>query len=506
MKTWQLWREDKAGVTRQLEEGRRHEGHNSAFGDNDLIIGFLMVEGFWPVLTETQADLLKKENGYPPRILNGLCALCELAGVERIAQSGKVLGDEALLRLVGFQAEQIEEARSEGRLRVDPETLSNHLSRISEASVWKSWWEHVRLLRAKHWYRGGVYAVDGTDIVIPYGQKQNYEGAERRGEAVGYKLVVVLNIDEGHERVVGWALGGLARNEKTMLKEIFKGLREQFGRLGDWMDILVMDRGYWGAEFLGELKRTEGVDYVTRARDDEVDVVKDVEGLARLENTVWHEEPEQHSRLGAMLVRMAGFADVPLYDENDKDHGPCQVVIAEEYDLKHRRLPDRPRFHYVTSLPLDPADAESVQQIRAYYRRRWSVENQGFWVLTKRWNLDALAARDINAIRARLNFVLQLYNAENCCAWKHPGSFQKELPRLKRPPKGERLGKPSIMIYTPDGRVGSFQAGEYRKLLSASVEKTTREATEAATRKSLKEAIAKGLREGKDIEDILKEL
>ncbi len=457
---------------------------------------------------------MKKENGYPPRMLNGLCALRELAGVERIAQSGKVLGDEALLRLVGFQAEQIAAARSDGRLGVDPETLSNHLSRISEVSVQRSWWEHVRLLRTKRWYRGGVYAVDGTDITIPYGQKENYEGSEKRGEAVGYKLVVVLNIDEGHERVVGWALGGLARSEKAMLKEIFKGLRDQFGRLGDWMNVLVMDRGYWGAEFLGELKRTEGVDYVTRTRDDEVDVAREADGLARLESTKWHEALEQHSRLGNMQVRMAGFSGLPLYDGAGKDHGPCQVVIAEEYDLQGGRLPERPRFRYVTSLPVDPADSKSVQQVRNYYRRRWSVENQGFWVLTKRWNLDALAGRNLNAIRARLNFVLQLYNAENCCAWKHPGSFQKELPRLKRPPKGERLGKPSIMVYTLDGRVGSFQANEYQRLITAAVtrevttavEKATRETTQIEAKKNLKDAISKGLQEGKKIEDILREL
>ena len=106
--------------------------------------------------------------------------------------------------------------------------------------------------------------------------------------------------------------------------------------------------------------------------------------------------------------------------------------------------------------------------------------------------------------------MLQLYNAENCCAWKHPGSFQKELPRLKRPPKGERLGKPSIMIYTPDGRVGSFQATEYKKLVTAAVttavEKATREATQVATKKNLKAAISKALQEGKNIEDILRDL
>lgn len=146
MKTWQLWREDKAAVAQRLQEGEQLDGYNSAFGDNDLIIGFFMVEGFWSVLVGTEADLLKKENGYSPKTLNGLWALCELAGVERIAQSRKVLGDEALLRMVGFQAEQIEAARAEGRLRVDPETLSNHLSRISEESVQRSWWEHVRLL------------------------------------------------------------------------------------------------------------------------------------------------------------------------------------------------------------------------------------------------------------------------------------------------------------------------------------------------------------------------
>lgn len=493
MNPWLLWREDKQAVARQLEEGQHLEGHTSAFGDNDLIIGFLMVEGFWSVLVETEADGLKKGNGYPPRILNGLWALCELAWVERIGYSGKVLGDEALLRMAGFQAEQIEDAREKGRLRVDPETLSNHLERISEKSVQKSWWEHVRLLRSKRWYRGGVYAVDGTDITIPYGQKENYEGAERRGEAVGYKLVVVLNIEEGKERVVGWALGGLARNEKDLLKSILAGLREQFGRVGDWMKVLVMDRGYWGAEFLGGLKR-EGIDYVLRARDENLDLVKDMVGRSRLENTLWHEVEEEHSRLGKMRVKLAGFEDVPLLDEDGIEHGPCQGVIAEEYDLKGQRFPERDPFYYVTSLQMNTKSAKSVQRVRTYYRRRWSVENQGFWVLTKRWNLDTLVARNLNAIRARLNFSLQLYNAENCCAWKHPGSFEEELPRLKRPPKGERLGRPSIMVYTPEGQVGAFQVKEYKDLVTKAVKNEVRE------------QIRKGLVQGRPLEEILRDL
>lgn len=506
MKAWQVWRENKAEVARQLEEGVKLDGHNSAFGDNDLIVGFLMVEGFWSVLTDTEPDKLKKENGYPARILNGLWALCELAGVERIAQSGKVLGDEALLRMVGFQAEQIEAARAKRRLRVDPETLSNHLGRISRRSVERSWWRHVRLLKSKRWYRGGVYAVDGTMITIPYGEVANYKGAEQVGEACGYKLVVILNIDEGHERVVAWALGGLARSEKTILRYLLKRLREQFGRLGEWMKVLVMDRGYWGARLLLDLKRREGVDFVIRAGNDELEVVHDMEGLSRLPDTVWHEREEEHSRLGRMRVKMAGFTELPLFNRDGEELGTCQGVIAQEYDLQGGLIPDRPRFHYTTSLGVDPKSADSVQAVRQYYRRRWSVENQGFLVLTKRWNLDTLVARNLEAIRARLNFALQLYNAENCCAWKHPGAFQKELPRLKRPPRGERLGRPSIMVYTPDGKVGAFQASEYRELVTKAVTRTVEKSATAKAKSNLKAMIERELKAGRSIEDILRDL
>lgn len=518
MRTWQLWREDKAEIAQRLSRGEDIDGYNSAYGDNDLIIGFLMVEGFWNVLVDTRADLLKKDNGYAPRILNGLWALCELAGVGRIAQSGKVLGDGSLLRMVGFQAEEIQEAKEDGRLRVDPETLSNHLARISEASVDESWGEHVKLLLSKRWNRGRVYAVDGNYITIPYGQSENYEGAGTVGDARGYKLVVLLNIEPGQERVIGWALGSLECSERMLLKKILEKLKKVLGPARDWIDVLIFDRGYWGARFLTELKESEGIDYVTRSGNDNLDFVKDVEGLSRLETTAWHEVDETHSHLGEIRARMAGFEDVPLIDADGKQWGDCQAVIADEYDRQGRRIPDRPRFYYVTSLPIVPEKSDSVAAVRRYYRGRWPVENQGFWVLTKRWNLDMLAGRNYNAIRARLNFVLQLYNAENCCVWKHPGSYDEEMHRLRRPAVGDRLGKPCVMLYTPDGKVGAFQANEYAKLLGAAAKEMGRAQgvaegkaqakaeAETKIKAELKASICKALGEGKGIEDILNDL
>ena len=131
-----------------------------------------------------------------------------------------------------------------------------------------------------------------------------------------------------------------------------------------------------------------------------------------------------------------------------------------------------------------------MTELAALPRKCCAQHLRGFWVLTKRWNLDTLAARNLNAIRARLNFALQLYNAENCCVWKHPGDFQEELHRLKRPPKGDRLGRPSIMIYTPEGKVGSFQTNEYTDLI----------------RKAFKNKVRQGLGQGRSIEDILRDL
>ena len=66
--------------------------------------------------------------------------------------------------------------------------------------------------------------------------------------------------------------------------------------------------------------------------------------------------------------------------------------------------------------------------------------------------------------------------------------------RLKRPPKGERLGRASIMIYTPEGKVGAFQANEYKQLIRR------------ATKEAVKAQVRQGLGQGRSIEDILRDL
>jgi len=322
-------------------------------------------------------------------------------------------------------------------------------------------------LRRKRWIRGKTYAADAHEIAVPYGRCSERLG--RVGEKYGYKLVLLMNIAPGRERVVGFVLAPLPWSERTLLRMILRGLQRRFGRVGEWMDTLILDRGYWGAACLLGLKRRYGTDVVTRAEHEELAVVKNLEGLLRLKPVPWEWHAERHSRLGEMQVRCVGFEDLELYDEEGKLVGTVNAVSAEEYDATRRRRirgedgKIRPRFDYVTTLPT----ARAPRRIRGLYRRRWVIENQGFRDLTQQWALDRLAGRRFNALNSRIAFALMLYNAERILRMKCPGPWQEERARLRDLGERSLLGGPSVIGYTPDGRLGIFTAEDYARLIAA---------------------------------------
>src|SRR3989442_10736613 len=111
---------------------------------------------------------------------------------------------------------------------MDPDWLLNHLARFTDQDLEAGFLQHLEVIRHKRWLRGGVYAVDGHDILIPYGQ--GYEGARRISEgAYGYKLLVLLNIQSDCELIVGYVLGGLQESEITMLRRLLARLQTHPG-------------------------------------------------------------------------------------------------------------------------------------------------------------------------------------------------------------------------------------------------------------------------------------
>ena len=130
----------------------------------------------------------------------------------------------------------------------------NHLGRFAEGDLEAGFQQHLEVIRHKRWLRGGMYAVDGHDIMIPYGQ--GYEGARHITDgSYGYKLLVLLNVQDDCELIVGYVLGSLKDSEITMLRQMLARLDRTMGPLRQWLKILLVDRGYWGTDLFCELKQ-----------------------------------------------------------------------------------------------------------------------------------------------------------------------------------------------------------------------------------------------------------
>src|SRR2546430_358937 len=214
---------------------------------------------------------LKKDNGIQYRLLNGVECLREMAGIDTPANCGPLVKDSYLLERIGFTAEKIESRLAQDRTVIDSESLLNHLDRFTEQDLEAGFLQHLEVIRHKRWLRGGVYAVDGHDILIPYGQ--GYEGARRISEgAYGYKLLVLLNIQDDCELIVGYILGGWQESEITMLRRMLARLDKTLGPLREWLKILLMEAGDWGRGRFCELKQDYGIDFVSRVRDQQLDL------------------------------------------------------------------------------------------------------------------------------------------------------------------------------------------------------------------------------------------
>lgn len=463
-RSYRLWIRDEVKCREAILSGEQIEVMPSAYGENDFFIEFLMGSGLWENITGMYPDLLKKNNGKPWQALNGVELIRELAGVARIAHCGKVLSDLRLMMISGFNLEEIMRARSGGKHIIDPETLSNHLNRISPESVQKAMVNHVKLLRRKKWIRGGVYVADAHEIIVPYGR--DYEKLGRVGQKYGYKLVILLNIQPDRERIVGFCLDRLQTSERAMLKQILERIESQVCPVKKMIKVLILDRGYWGANFLLGLNSRYNIEIVTRARDANLDLVKDIEGLLKNEEQGWQEYREERSRIGAIRVKCRGLEELPVYNETSRQIGCMNAVVADEYDKAGRRLVDekgrlRPRMYYITTMSTEANPYKS----RKYYLSRWVVENQGFRELTQRWYIDTLACRKFNAINSRIGFVLMLYNSERILRMKHPHDWREEKDRLKTNGLKSLIGGPSLVVYTRKWNLGILSVDEYRRLI-----------------------------------------
>lgn len=482
-----VWEKDNDHCSRLLREGKDLESDLSQYGQNDFYIEAMMDLGLWDIMTDLYPNLQKKENGKHWKTMNGVVAIKELMRLGRISECGKIIGDARLMAAAGFNMEEYVEKHHKDKDVVTTCTIRNHLNRIDKESCMHGFYRQVKHTREKKWIREKVYVADGHYITIKHGR--SHEELGKVGESYGYKVVVLLNIAEGRERVVGFALGPLQISERELLRDILQRLEESVAPVREIIDVLILDRGYWGAELLNELKEKWGLDFVTLARDEELEVSKYIKALAEDEEITWHQEMERRSRDRKLKVKLVGFEDVPLIDSEGKVHMKVNVVVAREYEYE----PDgktlktdengqviEKEYYYITTLK---GVKRNPYKIRRYYLRRWLIENR-FRDMTQMLNFDIVAGCKINRIRTRIAFMLMMFNAEKIVSMKYPGQWQEAVKVLKRRSAKGLADGAAVIVYSPDNKFGVYTTREYKILVQ--------EGTEYRFKKKMTDAIRKG--------------
>lgn len=463
-----VWTKDNNHCSDLLRQGQELEADLSQYGKNDFYIEAMMQLGLWDVMTNLYPNLLKKENGKPWKIMNGVVAIKELMRIGRLSECGKFLNDGRLMTAAGFNMEEYAAKQHKGKDIVTTCTIRNHLKRIDKESSMHGFYRQTKYIREKKWIRGKTYVADGHYITIPYGR--DYEGLGKVGDAYGYKVVVLLNIEEDRERVVGFALGPLQISERELLRDIFKRLEESVAPVQDIIDLIILDRGYWGVALLKELKEDWGIDFVTLARDDELAVSQDIKGLLKDKDLKWYETDETRSRGRELKVKLVGFKDIEISDASDKTHFKVNVVAAKEYEYE----PDKKtlktdkqgqtiekEYYYVTSLK---GVEQHPYKIRRYYLRRWIIESC-FRDMTQLLSFDITAGRNLNAIIARTAFMLMMFNAEKIVVMKYPGDWEEAAKRLRRRKSPGLANGCAVIVYSPHNKFATYSTREYKVLI-----------------------------------------
>jgi hypothetical protein len=492
-----FWKKDRQQVEQDIVEGRPFRVLDSERGRFDAMLDFLLRSGLWAAATEMRPSGLKKDNGIPYRLLNGVECLREMAGIDTPANCGPLLKDAYLLERIGFTAEKVESRIGNDHTVIDPESLLNHLGRFTEADLQAGFEQHLEVIRRKRWLRGGVYAVDGHDILIPYGQ--GYEGARRISEgAYGYKLLVLLNIQDDCELIVGYILGGLQESEITLLRRLLARLDHSVGPLRQWLKILLMDRGYWGTDLFCELKQDYGIDFVSRVRDEKLDLNGDIQRQLEEADRGWTDFEEQRQFAGrkeTQKVRLTALRPITLISDEAPAHRQIAVNIVVAYQshvdgspIRDKKGKDISRTDYITSL----APGMYGVKVRRFYRGRWGIENQGFRSLSQTWDIDRPSGHSYGAVLARLVFVFMIYNTRHLFeqqSQQRP-DYAEHLRQTRSYGPGISLAGATIIALTPSGYCCSLTARELLKL----------------QKQRLQKAIQRGVAAGRSVEEIMREL
>lgn len=451
-----IYRLDDTFVREELIAGGEQHSAETQYNENDFFISYLKEIGLWKTMIGSRPEGLKQENGYPWEMLQQVGILHELSQAGRLIKVGPLISDGKLMASLGFNMEYVEKRFQEDKGVIHTDTLRNHYKRKGMSQSLKDFYEHVSLMREKKWLRGGIYVADGFKILV---SGKSFEGMGKvwdektRSWQYGYKLVLLMNVEQGRERLVGAAMDAINVDERDLLRRILGDIKAHVCAPDKMIDLIILDRGYWGMDFLSEIHHKWKLDFLIMAKKN-LEIVKyEIPMVA--DNLKWQKriikEKDRHKREQKRKVKVAKYEGIGFKIQKEK--GPMTAVIE-----KDEKDTDSLTVFLTTQEVKEPVNV--IKQ----YKRRWAIENEGIRELSQKHKIRELAGRKLNPIMARVVLAMMTYNALKIYKMKWQNRYEQMFDIMKKRRSDSWLkGKFQVVTYTQD-RFAVFPISEFGKL------------------------------------------
>ena len=449
---------DDEGSKKAMVQGEEIELYEPAYGYNDDLINWLKQSGLWDTLTSIWPDL-KKRNGIEPQVLNGVWAIMDIAHIGKIQKVDPILRDGRIMHEVGVNIHRVHSKLKEGKGVIHRDTLRNHKKRIPVKESSLAFYRQVTLMRKRRWIRGKAYAADGFEIEVTC--PDSYEGGVKKWDPdkgkwiYGYKAEILFNLSEDRPRIIGIALGPINMDERELLLTILSSLSLNVASVCEIINVLVLDRGYWGVSFFKELKEKYRIDIVTLGKSN-LNACGDVRSLITLEGKApIKRRIERKNNKGEVTLysrEMTPVKDVEVISDTGEAI-KMNAVFMQEINESTGEVSETV---YFTTLPVPKAP----QRIVKYYDSRWGIENRCNRVLSQTWKMRVLVSRKFNAIFAQIVMVAMCYNACRIYEEKNPKEAEETYEKMRARGIESFLTDYGVIVFVPRLRIFTAMAPE----------------------------------------------
>lgn len=433
-------------VREKLRQKKYDDVCLSSWGRLDEFVHFIISFGILDMLA--RLGLSTGHSGIPAFILVMLAFSKPLFGLRFDDNIKYLFQDHHVLRLLGFNVEQIREGyskrtRVEGSKPIHPDTVRNFLVSLGHKETTGLLMKVVRKLFALGLLRGGTF---NTDTKIIFKDSPSYEHAKKvfdykgnHKSRRGYKVSIIQHARSKVVVAVIITSANIADSKLLLLT-----VRHAVTILGEGViKTLIFDRGYWDGKSLWILKSQYGIDFITPVKSNFI-VSK------RLSK-----EATKHGfekiKPGLEMKRFDRVMDAPSYA------GALQALVVKDTKAKKKRKKHQPIHVYLTSL-------EWKKSLAVYqaYRERWFIENNAIKELCQYWTLEDFHCTKFNAIRAHIMYAVVMFNLHILFKSKYGRRFAEKTIAAKRAPGFQ---PPKVIVYYGN-YFGIFDIHEYTELVA----------------------------------------